>query len=695
MLGNLFSIGRGAMQNAQMGLSVHGDNVANLKTPGYRRRTLSQVENSPVYSGKWAVGTGASIQDIRRSLSEYIEKGVLDKSPDFARWSAESGNLSMVEKFFVETKDAGISKSMSDMWAAWQSLANGPQLGARRVALVGAAQKFASQISSTMEDLRRQQELISTHVQQEVGKANDAIKELAELNKRIIANPEDNTLLDRRDVVLRGLSTFVDISVTHESSGQVTVSLGEGQKLVEGGKAFELKYENGGVRQSLIPGSAFDDEIHFSGQSGDELTIQVVKDGNCSGVAPSAQFKVSKDGGRTWLTNSDGSDRIFNAGGQDDAVSIDGVSFWFGKQGSSSSPATTTLKAGDRFSLTPKTEVRWYKNSSTSESISPLAGNDSERRLSGGSIAGLLRARDEKIGNYIQKLNAFAKSIAWEVNRAHSQGAGLDNLSNSMGTYGVRDSSVPLNQSDLPFASKLSSGSLSMAFYNASTGKNDSVAALDFSSIPPGQKNFDPSIHSLENVRDAINASFTGKAQAVITNGKLSIKAEGNYTFQFSNDSTGILAGLGLNSFFSGQDAASLQVNSTISADPSKVAAAHVNGAGEVNKGDNSTARAVAELAGKKNVSFESGGSVTETGFNDYYSSLVSTVGSDAADAKASMSISQAVLSGLVDKQESIGGVNIDEEMDQLMRYQQSYKSAAKLITTANDMFDVLLSLKN
>ena len=694
MLGNIFSIGRGAMQNAQIGLSVHGNNVANLKTPGYRRRTVVQDENMSIREGRWSYGTGASIDSIRRNLSQFLERGVLAKSPEFSRWNAEAGNLSMVEKFFVESKDAGIAKSMGDMWAAWQGLADNPQLGANRVALVGAAQKFSAQLSSVVSDLRRQQDLITTHLKQEVGKANDAIKELAELNKQIIANPNDNTLLDRRDIVLRGLSSLVDISVQEEPSGQVIVSLGEGQKLVEGDKAFELKFEQGGVSNSLVPGSPFKDEVHFSGQSGEELTIQVVSDGNASGAAPAAQFKVSRDGGKTWITNPDGSEKLFTAGGQNDAVTVGGVKFWFGKAGSSASAATTQLKDGDRFTLTPKTEVRWYKNTSTSESVSPLAGNDGERRLTGGSIAGLLRARDEKIGSYIDKLNAFAKSIAWEVNRAHSQGAGLVNHANSIGTYEVRDSSVPLANSNLPYADKLTAGSFSMAFYSASTGDKVSVSAVDFSSIPPGKKNFDPSVHSLENVRDAINASFPGKAQAVITDGKLSIKGLGDNRFQFSNDSSGVLAGLGINTFFEGHDAASIKVNSSIEADPSKIGAAHVNGAGEVNKGDNATARAVAALAGKKNVNFNSGGTSTESSFNDYYSSLVATVGSDAADAKANLSISQTVLKGLVDKQESVGGVSIDEEMDIIASYQRSYRTAAQLIKTANEMFDTLLSLK-
>ncbi|WP_320007288.1 flagellar hook-associated protein FlgK [Maridesulfovibrio sp.] len=694
MLGNLFSIGRSAMQNAQTGLSVHGNNVSNLKTPGYRRRSVIQEESMVIRDGRWSIGTGASVEGIRRNLSMFLERGVLDKSPEFSRWSAESGNLSMVEQFFVESKNSGISKSMSDMWAAWQALANNPQLGANRVALAGAAERFTSQINSVVDDLRRQQDLITAHLQQEVGKANDAIKELALLNKRIIANPGDNSLLDRRDVVLRGLSSLVDISVQEEPSGQVIVSLGEGQKLVEGDKAFELKFEQGGVRNSLVPGSQFKDELHFSGQSGEELTIQVVSGGNSSGTAPAAQYKVSRDGGKTWITNPDGSEKLFKAGGENDSVTIGGVKFWFGKAGSSASAATSQLKEGDRFTLTPKSEVRWYRNSSTSESISPVPGNDGARRLKGGSIAGLLRARDEKIGSYIDKLNGFAKAMVWEINRAHSQGAGLVNNANVLGTYGVRDSSVPLAGSNLPYADKLSEGSFSMAFYNAKTGKKDSVSAVDFSSIPPGKKNFDPAVHSLEDVRDAINASFGGKAQAVITNGKLSIKGVGDNRFQFSNDSSGVLAGLGINTFLEGSDAESIRLHSSIKADPSKIAAAHVNGAGEVNKGDNSTARALAALAGKKNVSFHSGGTTSETSFNDFYSALVATVGSDAADAKANMDISQTVLKGLVDKQESVGGVNLDEEMQHIMSYQQSYKSAAQLIKTANEMFEVLLGLK-
>ncbi len=45
-------------------------------------------------------------------------------------------------------------------------------------------------------------------------------------------------------------------------------------------------------------------------------------------------------------------------------------------------------------------------------------------------------------------------------------------------------------------------------------------------------------------------------------------------------------------------------------------------------------------------------------------------------------------------RQDAVAGVNLDEEMTSLVKYQHSYKAAAKLITTADEMFQTLLGLK-
>ena len=69
-------------------------------------------------------------------------------------------------------------------------------------------------------------------------------------------------------------------------------------------------------------------------------------------------------------------------------------------------------------------------------------------------------------------------------------------------------------------------------------------------------------------------------------------------------------------------------------------------------------------------------------------------VGADTASAKYTAATETAVAQDLYDRQEEISGVNLDEEMTNLIKFQASYKAAAKLITTADEMLQTLLSMK-
>jgi flagellar hook-associated protein 1 FlgK len=120
-----------------------------------------------------------------------------------------------------------------------------------------------------------------------------------------------------------------------------------------------------------------------------------------------------------------------------------------------------------------------------------------------------------------------------------------------------------------------------------------------------------------------------------------------------------------------------------------------VNGAGEVNSGDNTIAAAVAALE-KKDVDITTlaDGTTSQT-VSEYFSALVSKVGSDVSNSKFNYEYQAALASDLKAKQESVSGVNLDEEMTSLIKYQHAYTAAAKLITTADSMMQVLLGIKN
>ena len=163
--------------------------------------------------------------------------------------------------------------------------------------------------------------------------------------------------------------------------------------------------------------------------------------------------------------------------------------------------------------------------------------------------------------------------------------------------------------------------------------------------------------------------------------------------FAFGEDSTGILAALGLNCFFSGDDANSLALSTDLANDYTKISAGRVNGGHEVNEGDNTIANAIGTLA-TKNVTINTFWRTTTQSIPEYYAGLVSTVGSDKVHTESNKAYHTTLAQSMLERKESVTGVNLDEEMTNLVKYQSAYKAAAKLITTADEMLGILIGLK-
>ncbi len=103
-------------------------------------------------------------------------------------------------------------------------------------------------------------------------------------------------------------------------------------------------------------------------------------------------------------------------------------------------------------------------------------------------------------------------------------------------------------------------------------------------------------------------------------------------------------------------------------------------------QGDNSNALMLGKVA---NLGVLDGGA-TSTG--RAYSQLVSQVGSAGSLAKDDLTTQTAVYSQAMSSQQSVSGVNLDEEAANLVRFQQAYQASAQVISTANSIFGALLS---
>lgn len=136
------------------------------------------------------------------------------------------------------------------------------------------------------------------------------------------------------------------------------------------------------------------------------------------------------------------------------------------------------------------------------------------------------------------------------------------------------------------------------------------------------------------------------------------------------------------NNFFAGIDATDITVNPAIVANVGNIAASADGFAG-----NNQVALAIAHV---ENELLLNGNTQT---ISQSYRGLVSEVGSDITSADNIAKAQEMVLTQLENQRSAVSGVSIDEEMANLIKYQRSYDAAARIVTTANEMFQTILDL--
>ena len=688
---SVLNIGRWALFSSQSAIETTGNNISNVNTEGYSRREVLLEEAPPINYAPGQLGTGVRATQVIRHFNSFIEEQYTSKLSDQKRWETLSENLKTVESVFNDSDESGLNKALAKFWGLWQDVAQRPEDESTRTALLGQTRNLLNTIHIADQDMTRLQRQMDDFIGQDVSEVNDILGQIADLNVKITANTVEgqnnpNKLLDDRNRLIRELSHKMDTKVIDNGVGDLIITTKAGHTLVDGPEYYRIAQEGPQAFQSLGADSDFDGQINFSGRSEYEYTFEVTTGGDVGGAA---EMRVSIDGGQTWLKDDDGSDVTLSAHGEDSKVTVPNseVKIWFEN-------FSNQLHTGDTFTVMPKSGLYWYENSSSKMNITPMVqgnGQDNERRVVGGTLAGEFMFRDAAIGEYREKLDALAKGLAWEVNRIHSQGAGLEKLTEVTGTYQVDNTGVALgdHSSGLTFNTRLQQGSMSFYIYDDSTGELVNGSPMNLNVNPESI-----TLSDLESDIDDLEILDQHYLEASEVNGSLQIKAADGYKFAVGHDSSGVLAALGVNTYFQGSDSEDIALNSTVNNNLNFINAGHVNGAGEVNQGDNTTALDIADLQySEVQLSTKSEGTTTQT-LQEYYSSLTATVGSRTAEAQYNADFFKTLADDLDERQKEVSGVNLDEEMSNLIKYQQAYTAAAKLITTAEEMMQTLMRMK-
>ncbi|RDU35912.1 flagellar hook-associated protein FlgK [Neobacillus piezotolerans] len=126
----------------------------------------------------------------------------------------------------------------------------------------------------------------------------------------------------------------------------------------------------------------------------------------------------------------------------------------------------------------------------------------------------------------------------------------------------------------------------------------------------------------------------------------------------------------------------SIMVNPLLKDFPAKIAAAAIE-----NIGDGSNAKAMSDmLQGKLTI----GGTIASVG--DYYKTIIGDLGTDIQAANNRSANANAMVQQTENQRQSISGVSIDEELTNMVRYQQAYNAAARYVSAVNDMLNVLIN---
>ena len=176
--------------------------------------------------------------------------------------------------------------------------------------------------------------------------------------------------------------------------------------------------------------------------------------------------------------------------------------------------------------------------------------------------------------------------------------------------------------------------------------------------------------------------------------------------YAFGDDSgttsSGIMAALGINTFFDGTSALDMAINTEMSDTRFIVSGWIDSETGVLTQGDNRNSLAMADIQNQtliiKNWTFvrgsEARSSITESTLDDYYSAMVGSLGLKSQSITTSREFADIMVNQLTEQRDSVSAVSLDEEMIKLMKYQHAFSAASKLLTVTDEMLNTLISTR-
>lgn len=230
-----------ALDAQRLGMDVAGQNISNVNTPGYARRTLDLA--SVAATTQHEAGGGVRATGIRAIRDAFLERRLEQEVPGEFREAALAEMLEVVEASLGKSGES-IDGALSEFYGAFSRLADAPQSSVARDDVLSQGTELARmfrEMSVRMVDSRR---AADARAQDTVAAINELADQIAAVNEAFgSAAPGAGRLhlVDQQSSLVRQLSELVDIDVLERPGGGVDITFGNGRALVVGDRAYDIE----------------------------------------------------------------------------------------------------------------------------------------------------------------------------------------------------------------------------------------------------------------------------------------------------------------------------------------------------------------------------------------------------------------------------------------------------------------------
>jgi len=247
-------LARTGLMAHQTMMEITGNNIANASNEDYTRQVASLDSIGSYTDGRNFYGRGVEISDVKRIRDELLDGQIRNTTSASEKLSMQYEWLSRAEGIYNEPSDTGVAAKLADFWDAFQQLATEPESYAARTNILNKTDQLTFMINDVYDKFTRFREDVDSSLNQIVNQVNVLGGEVANLNDEIFnietgLQSEANDLRDRRDKALNELSELMGITYSSADNGMVNVFVGTNPLVWENG------VQNLEVRRDILDAS--------------------------------------------------------------------------------------------------------------------------------------------------------------------------------------------------------------------------------------------------------------------------------------------------------------------------------------------------------------------------------------------------------------------------------------------------------